>query len=239
MRYLFLILAMFAASPAQSKECVVLLHGLARSSFSMAVLEWRLGSDGYQVVNIDYPSRSMHIDELAVEAVPSGIIKCEGTSKVHFVTHSLGGILLRQFFSVYGSDIPLQIGRTVMLGPPNSGTEVVDETMGWPGFELLNGIAGTALSTSSESIPNQLGPVKFEVGVIAGNQSISPYFSSLITGDDDGKVSVESTKVEGMADHIVLPVTHTFMMNDPAVFDQILAFLQSGKFDRTLLDDPQ
>lgn len=118
-----------------------------------------------------------------------------------------------------------------MLGPPNKGSEIVDQTSDWIGFDLLNGVAGASLHTGPDSIPNQLGPLTFEVGIIAGNQSISPFFSNLIEDDNDGKVSINSTKVEGMADHIVLPVTHTFMMNDTAVFKQILAFLKNGAFN--------
>jgi hypothetical protein len=118
-----------------------------------------------------------------------------------------------------------------MLGPPNKGSEIVDQTSDWPGFELWNGVSGKSLHTGPDSVPNQLGPLMFETGVIAGNQSISPFFSNLIDGEDDGKVSVKSTRVKGMKDHVVLPVTHTFMMNDAAVFRQVIAFLKNGAFD--------
>ena len=197
----------------------------------MAVLEWRFGRNGYQVVNIDYPSRTVGIEELAALAVPAGILECGDADKIDFVTHSLGGILLRQYFASFDGNIPDTIGRTVMMGPPNKGSQVVDETKDWPGFELFNGTAGTSLGSEADSLPNSLGPVHFEVGVIAGNQSVSPYFSGLIDGEDDGKVSVSSTMVEGMADHIILPVTHTFMMNDPEVFAHVLGFLKNGRFE--------
>jgi hypothetical protein len=224
-----LFLALPTASIAQ--ECVVLLHGLARSSLSMKVLEWRLGAQGYKAISIDYPSVALPIRTLADQAVPNGIEECGDTSKIHFVTHSMGGILLRQYIKAQEPAIPQRWGRTVMLAPPNKGSEIVDETSDWPGFELWNGVAGRSLHTGRNSVPNQLGPVTFEVGVIAGNQSISPFFSNLIEGDDDGKVSVHSTQIEGMRDHVVLPVTHTFMMNDPSVFKQIIAFLKNGAFD--------
>lgn len=124
-----------------------------------------------------------------------------------------------------------------MLGPPNKGSEVVDRFGEWAVFGVLNGPAGSQLGTLEQSLPKKLPKATFEVGVIAGSQSISPLFSNVIEGADDGKVSVESTMVSGMKDHIVMPVTHTFMMNDPAVMLQTIQFLQSGTFDRSLSSD--
>jgi hypothetical protein len=120
-----------------------------------------------------------------------------------------------------------------MLGPPNKGSEVVDRLKNIPGFEFINGPAGLALGTAKTSVPNSLGAVTYPVGVIAGSSTINPILSQMLPNPDDGKVSVESTKVEGMADHIIVPVSHTFLMRNDNVIKQVKAFLKTGAFLHT------
>ncbi len=210
---------------------MVLLHGLARSANSMLLMEWNLKREGYDVVNVDYPSKQATIEDLADRAIPEALFGCRKSEKVHFITHSMGGILLRYYMERVKTP-PARMGRSVMMGPPNHGTPVIDELNDLPGFEIWNGIAGMQLGTGPDSLPSKLGPVAFDLGVIAGEQSLNPILSSLIDGPNDGKVSVESTKVDGMADHIVMPVTHTFMMNNPNVMEQAVHFLRNGSFKR-------
>jgi hypothetical protein len=192
-------------------------------------METALKGIGYDVVNVDYPSTESTIEELTEMAIPPAVAACKNARKIHFVTHSMGGILVRYYLK-HTAHRPINLGHVVMLGPPNKGSPIVDKLGNLPGFELWNGVAGKQLGTGPTSLPNTLGPVDFSLGVIAGSNSISPIFSTLIDGDDDGKVSIESTKVAGMADHIVLNVTHTFMMNSPSVFKHVTEFLREGHF---------
>lgn len=213
-----------------NKECVILLHGWGRSDKSMLIISMALQHAGYEVVNIDYPSNDKTIGELSEQAVGEGIRQCEAlnASKIHFVAYSLGGILVRHYFKNRTLD---KLGRVVMLGTPNKGSEVIDHYRKMYLFRQLAGPAGLALGTSSADVPNTLGAVKFELGVIAGSMSINPFLSLLLPGDDDGKVSVDSTKVEGMKDHIKLPTTHPTMLMSPSVIKQILCFLRTGSFE--------
>ncbi len=218
-----------ATESNQRHECVVLLHGLARSHRSMTPLEESLAAEGYHVINSEYNSLEAPIETLAPRAIDSAIDQCPPKSNtIHFVTHSLGGILVRQYLQQQPTT---PIGRVVMLGPPNQGSELVDRFVTVPGFNKLNGFAGKQLGTGDNSKPNTLNKANFELGIIAGSKSINPILSLVLPGDDDGKVSVESTKLNGMKAHITLPTTHTFMMRNSVVIAQVSHFLKHGKFD--------
>jgi len=221
------VLIFVAESSAQGADCVILLHGLARTSASMEKAAVAFEEAGYEVVNVDYPSRKFSIEVLAPLAIEKGLVKCPSNSVIHFVTHSLGGILVRYYLEQ--KEIS-NLGRVLMLAPPNKGSEVVDGLRRFPGYEVINGPAGLQLGTSEDSIPLTLGAVDYEVGVIAGTRTFNPLLSQYLSNPDDGKVSVENTKVEGMTDFIVVPSSHPFIMKSSVVIDQAILFIKTGRF---------
>ena len=232
MRHVIVFVALaLVGTPAMADDCVVLLHGLARTSMSMNKMERELEAAGYLTANIDYPSRDHTVEELADMVVPEGLAACReqsGPETIHFVTHSLGGILVRQYLQEH--EVP-ELGRVVMLGPPNQGSAAVDELRDVPGFDWLNGPAGKQLGKGENSVPLKLGPANFELCVIAGNRTIDPITSAVLENPDDGRVSVEDTKLDGMADFVVVEHSHAFMMRMQRTIQLTKAFLSTGRFD--------
>lgn len=189
-----------------------------------------LQEEGFETVNVDYPSRDFTIEELAPMAVDDGLAGCrsmDGVERIHFVTHSLGGILVRQYLS---ENVIPELGRVVMLGPPNQGSDAVDKLGDVPGFDWMNGPAGRQLGKGENSVPLRLGPADFELGIIAGNRTIDPLTSAVLANPDDGRVSVEDTKLEGMDDFVVVDHSHAFMMRMRGTIELTLRFLRDGNF---------
>ncbi len=216
----------------RSGDYVVLLHGMGRTALSMKRLEWSLAGRGYRVVNVSYPSTRLPVERLANECLDAILRErvSDPSVKIHFVTHSLGGIVLRYYLANHEL---ANLGRAVMLAPPNQGSEVADRLGSNFLYRHFTGPSGQQLGTGDNDLPRQLGPANFEVGIIAGDRSLNPVFSWLLPGPDDGKVSVESTKLEGAQGFLVTHQTHTWMMWRQSVIRQIVAFLESGRFLRS------
>lgn len=222
-------------------RCVVLIHGLGRSAFAMWRLAQAFRRQNYQVINLDYPSTRLPIAALARDYVAPAMARAADADAIDVVTHSLGGILLRYYLAHHLADpqatgIPEKLHRVVMLAPPNQGSEVPDRLKRLPPARWILGPVMPALGTDADSVPLQLaiieqGQLPCEVGVIAGTKSWEPWFSRWMVGDDDGKVSVASTRLVGMKDFLEVPVGHTFIMNDALVIRQIFQFLRTGRFE--------
>ncbi|MDY6905649.1 MAG: alpha/beta hydrolase [Thermodesulfobacteriota bacterium] len=208
---------------------VILLHGLARTAASMKPMARHLAAHGYGIVNQGYPSTRAPVETLAATVIPNALDICRRNSAntIHFVTHSMGGILLRNYLAYNAISEP---GRVVMLSPPNHGSEVVDKLRSNFLFKWLNGPAGQQLGTDENSLPFQLGPINRESGVITGDRSLNLILSRFIPGKNDGKVSIKSARLPGMADFRVVHATHTFIMQNPDAMAHTLAFLKTGRF---------
>jgi triacylglycerol lipase len=219
-------------------EIVVLLHGVGHSKFNMLPISINLKKQGYQTHNITYPSTKQDIPALSkwLNANLEENTIWSRYEKVHFVTHSMGGVVTGRYLEEYKDKLPKQkIGRVVMLGVPNGGSEVADLLKNFWGYKLLFGPAGQQLTTKHRA-KNGIKPW-YDLGVIAGtSNSLYPIGDAIITDENDGRVSVPSTKVTNMKDHIELGVQHGFMAWDGAVNAQIVAFLQTGQFKEECLN---
>ncbi|AWB67614.1 alpha/beta hydrolase [Saccharobesus litoralis] len=211
-----------------NEQIVVLLHGLARSAMSLLPMELALRHAGFTVININYPSTDHSIDELTQRFVwPKLNALIQQKCALNFVCHSMGGILVRNLAHLHSECL---INKVVMLSPPNKGSELVDLFADWRLFQMINGPAGSELGTTLASKPNSLGPVNFNLGVITGDLSLNPILEKLFNGPNDGKVSVERAKIEGMKDFLVVNASHTFIMNNLKVIENTIHFLQNGEF---------
>jgi triacylglycerol lipase len=211
------------------RSMVVLLHGLGRRPGSMRGLEHLLAAAGYGVWNDGYPSRSAAVEALAERHVGAAIAACRAraATRVHFVTHSLGGILLRHYLQ--GHAVP-EVGRIVMLSPPNAGSEIAERLRHWALVRWAFGPAIAQLGTGPDSLPRHLGAAPGECGIITGSASLDPWFHAWLPGPHDGKVSVESARLDGMRDFVVVPHAHALIMRQPEVMAEVLHFLAHGRF---------
>ncbi|HEX7149924.1 MAG TPA: alpha/beta fold hydrolase [Thermoanaerobaculia bacterium] len=210
-----------------TNETIVLIHGLHRTCASMWPLAVAAKRRGYRVINWCYPSRRRTIEEHAEAFATEVAPRLATTHRVHFITHSLGGIIVRRFLATHA--LP-NVGHVVMLAPPNGGSEVADRLGRIALLRKVTGKPVRQLGTGAGSVPNTLPRATFPVGIIAGSRSNNPLFGKWIAEPNDGKVSVSRTRLEGMRAHLVLRRTHTFLPWAPDAIGEALRFVECGAF---------
>ena len=217
------------ASAAATQDGVVLLHGLSRTALSFRKMQLALERAGFTTVNLDYASRSKALEALAEDihpAIQHFTDRIDGS--VHFVCHSMGGLLARVYIARYR---PQRLGRVVMLGTPNSGSEIADRLKNMGIYRAFFGPAGQQLGTKRDAAIEALfPPIDYPVGIIAGNRSIDPVTGAMLPKPHDGRVSVEKTMIDGMADHVVVGTAHPWLVRNSVAVAQTIAFLQDGAF---------
>lgn len=212
------------------KQLVILLHGMGRTHFSMRSLEKYFKRQGYEVLNESYDSRTTPIEVIAVEHIGKllGSIESDEYEAIHFVTHSLGGIMLRYYLSHHTIH---KLGRIVMIAPPNQGSEVAELYRDKLWYRLATGKPGQQLYMHNNPLLRELKPMPTDVGIMIGTKSSDPWFNHAFAGPHDGKVSVQSARLPEMKDFITVDHGHTFIMNNKKIQQNIKYFLQHGIFD--------
>jgi pimeloyl-ACP methyl ester carboxylesterase len=212
---------------ARADKTVVMLHGLASHPLAMNGLKRRLRREGFAICAPAYPSMSATVEQV-LELIDSQLEAGPPGRPLYFVTHSLGGLLARAYIARHA---PANLRRVVMLAPPNQGSEYVDHFGRLPLFRAALGPLAADAGTSPVGLAHRLPPVSYEVGIIAGRRALNPLSYWLLPQPNDGIVSVNSTRLAGMRDHLVVPYPHRLMLNAPVVVDQVVHFLRAGRFD--------
>jgi pimeloyl-ACP methyl ester carboxylesterase len=217
------------ASANATQDGVVLLHGISRTARSFRKMQTALESTGFATLNLDYASRRKALEALAEDIHPAIQRFADGLDgSVHFICHSMGGLLARVYIARYR---PKQLGRVVMLGTPNSGSEIADRLKDFGIYRAFFGPAGQQLGTQRDAAVEALfAPVDYPVGIIAGDRSIYPIASAFLPKPHDGRVSVENTRLDRMVDHVVVHTSHPWLVRSGEAIAQTIAFLKEGRF---------
>ncbi len=213
--------------PSEKRESVVLVHGLGRTEQSFVVLAQRLRWAEYDVTTVGYDSRSAPLQEHAARLADAVASCCRDAPTLHFVGHSMGGMVIRRYLA---DSPPATLGRVVLLAPPSQGSELAERLRQHPVAAEILGPSGRSLGTGSDDLPATLPPPAYELGIVAGNRSINPVGSAVIPGVDDGAVALDRVGVPG-APIVILPRSHTFIMNSRHAADAVIRFLQTGAFE--------
>ena len=204
------------------EHLVVLLHGLGRSWRSMVPLAEAIESSGLEVATLTYASTRAGFDD-HVRKLTQLLNSLENVSRVSFVTHSFGGLVLRGALAV---DVPwrhrIALGRVVQLAPPNRGSSLARRLRRTP----VRWFLGPCLETVASSAPSSLPAPPCEFAVLAGGMSNGSGWNALIEGDDDGIVGVAETVMDGASLFLIVRELHTFLMQNEEVIQSTLRFLR-------------
>ena len=214
-----------------AEDCVIMLHGLASHSVMMKPIALALDlQPEYRVVNQRYNSYATDISSIAEHVIPKALADCElrDSDRVNFVTHSMGGLLVRSFLE--NNEIS-ELDAVVMIAPPNQGSEVVDKIRKIYPLEFALGPAGRQLGTGIDQFPASLSLPDFDLGIIAGVKERKLFSPKILPGQDDGAVSLNSTQLATMTDFHQIEATHSGILFDPETIEQTLSFLSYRTFN--------
>lgn len=215
-----------------AREAVVILHGVAINTRFTARLARLIAAAGYEVHNLDYPSKTVPLAELGPRWLATKLTELglDRAPRLHFVTHSMGGLVVRGFLAVHR---PSNLGRTVTIVPPHHGSAVSDRLRRLPIIWRIIGRNLGALGTGPDAYWRTLPQrADFELGVIAGSFALNPLGWYYLPRPNDGTVAETSTRLEGFSDHLTLPSNHTLILFRRRTAEQAIAFLRTGRFAR-------
>jgi pimeloyl-ACP methyl ester carboxylesterase len=207
---------------------IVILHGIYRTNRCLRGMASFFEEAGFNVLNLNYPSTKYPIEiltDIIHRDIAPFVSDCGG--RIHFFGYSMGGLLIRSYLHRYRPDT---LGRVVMVATPNQGSEMADFLQHWWVYKKLYGAAGQQLITSQDAFAHHFGQADYELGIIAGITKTDPITSRIMRQPSDGKVSVESTKLNGMSAHMVMPSSHMSFVRNQEMWKQTLYFMQNGAF---------
>jgi pimeloyl-ACP methyl ester carboxylesterase len=211
-----------------SKHLVLLVHGILRSTGTFSALEKALIEAGFDAVAISYPSTRATIEEHA-EGLARLLDRQEGTETVSFVTHSMGGLVVRHLLSRDEAwQRRIAVHRIVLIAPPNQGSAVARLLKDIPAYRMIYGAAGQQLTPAEVS---KIPLIEHPFAIVAGGTGDGEGFNPLLPGDDDGTVGLAETRLEGTLDFLVVPEIHAVISNHQDTIRATINFLKHGKFD--------
>jgi pimeloyl-ACP methyl ester carboxylesterase len=213
--------------PALSGRAIILAHGITRSSRCFATMARFLREPGVHVIGFDYPSTRCSISESA-SYLTRLLQSLQGIRQIDLVVHSMGGLLVRTYLHSQAENQDARLHRMVMLGVPNGGARMANVLARYAPFHWIFGPAGVQLTEDPAGYAVTLPTPEFEFAIIAGCRGTEQGWNRFLPGDDDGTVTVASTRLKGAADFMTVRSLHSMMMWNPTVMESTKRFLETG-----------